>query len=59
MEDAGQEMWPRITTLLPSHRLFHAQKLANTNLLFVVAEKPMCSQCESTKLPQAEIRGIL
>ncbi|EMP33874.1 Voltage-dependent calcium channel subunit alpha-2/delta-2 [Chelonia mydas] len=38
-------------------RLFHAQKLANTNLLFVVAEKPMCSQCESTKLPQAEIRA--
>uniref|UniRef100_A0A8C3XW62 Calcium voltage-gated channel auxiliary subunit alpha2delta 2 n=1 Tax=Chelydra serpentina TaxID=8475 RepID=A0A8C3XW62_CHESE len=37
-------------------RLFHAQKLANTNLLFVVADKPMCSQCESTKLPQAEIR---
>uniref|UniRef100_A0A8C3IXI9 Calcium voltage-gated channel auxiliary subunit alpha2delta 2 n=1 Tax=Chrysemys picta bellii TaxID=8478 RepID=A0A8C3IXI9_CHRPI len=37
-------------------RLFHAQRLANTNLLFVVADKPMCSQCESTKLPQAEIR---
>uniref|UniRef100_A0A8C3TBM0 Calcium voltage-gated channel auxiliary subunit alpha2delta 2 n=1 Tax=Chelydra serpentina TaxID=8475 RepID=A0A8C3TBM0_CHESE len=39
-------------------RLFHAQKLANTNLLFVVADKPMCSQCESTKLPQAEIRAL-
>ncbi|XP_039403110.1 voltage-dependent calcium channel subunit alpha-2/delta-2 isoform X3 [Mauremys reevesii] len=38
-------------------RLFHAQRLANTNLLFVVADKPMCSQCESTKLPQAEIRA--
>uniref|UniRef100_A0A8B9S8I2 Calcium voltage-gated channel auxiliary subunit alpha2delta 2 n=1 Tax=Apteryx owenii TaxID=8824 RepID=A0A8B9S8I2_APTOW len=37
-------------------RLFHAQRLANTNLLFVVADKPMCSQCESVKLLQAEIR---
>uniref|UniRef100_A0A8C8RT64 Calcium voltage-gated channel auxiliary subunit alpha2delta 2 n=1 Tax=Pelusios castaneus TaxID=367368 RepID=A0A8C8RT64_9SAUR len=37
-------------------RLFHAQRLANTNLLFVVADKPMCSQCESARLPQAEIR---
>ncbi|KAF7249622.1 Voltage-dependent calcium channel subunit alpha-2/delta-2 [Varanus komodoensis] len=40
-------------------RLFHAQRLASTNLLFVVAEKPICSQCESTKLLQAEIKGIL
>uniref|UniRef100_A0A8C3VE64 Calcium voltage-gated channel auxiliary subunit alpha2delta 2 n=1 Tax=Catharus ustulatus TaxID=91951 RepID=A0A8C3VE64_CATUS len=31
-------------------RLFHAQRLANTNLLFVVADKPLCSQCESVKL---------
>uniref|UniRef100_A0A452HUU7 VWFA domain-containing protein n=1 Tax=Gopherus agassizii TaxID=38772 RepID=A0A452HUU7_9SAUR len=38
-------------------RLFHAQRLTKTNLLFVVADKPMCSQCESTKLPQAEIRA--
>ncbi|XP_010214890.1 PREDICTED: voltage-dependent calcium channel subunit alpha-2/delta-2 [Tinamus guttatus] len=38
-------------------RLFHAQRLANTNLLFVVADKPMCSQCESVKLLQAEIRA--
>ncbi|XP_074139442.1 LOW QUALITY PROTEIN: voltage-dependent calcium channel subunit alpha-2/delta-2 [Sminthopsis crassicaudata] len=37
-------------------RLFHAQRLANTNLLFVVAEKPLCSQCESGKLLQAERR---
>uniref|UniRef100_A0A8B9D5H9 Calcium voltage-gated channel auxiliary subunit alpha2delta 2 n=1 Tax=Anser cygnoides TaxID=8845 RepID=A0A8B9D5H9_ANSCY len=35
-------------------RLFHAQRLANTNLLFVVADKPLCSQCESVKLLQAE-----
>lgn len=40
-------------------RLFHAQRLANTNLLFVVADKPLCSQCESVKLLQAEVRGIL
>nr|XP_020854946.1 voltage-dependent calcium channel subunit alpha-2/delta-2 isoform X1 [Phascolarctos cinereus] len=38
-------------------RLFHAQRLANTNLLFVVAEKPLCSQCESGKLLQAERRS--
>ncbi|XP_060127514.1 voltage-dependent calcium channel subunit alpha-2/delta-2 [Zootoca vivipara] len=38
-------------------RLFHAQRLARTNLLFVVAEKPICSQCESTKLLQAEIKA--
>uniref|UniRef100_A0A8D2P3F8 Calcium voltage-gated channel auxiliary subunit alpha2delta 2 n=1 Tax=Zosterops lateralis melanops TaxID=1220523 RepID=A0A8D2P3F8_ZOSLA len=31
-------------------RLFHAQRLANTNLLFVVADKPLCSQCDSVKL---------
>lgn len=45
--------------VLSSPRLFHAQRLANTNLLFVVADKPICSQCESVKLLQAEIRGIL
>ncbi|XP_019360729.1 PREDICTED: voltage-dependent calcium channel subunit alpha-2/delta-2 isoform X2 [Gavialis gangeticus] len=38
-------------------RLFHAQRLANTNLLFVVADKPICSQCESVKLLQAEMRA--
>ncbi|OXB60677.1 hypothetical protein ASZ78_011517 [Callipepla squamata] len=38
-------------------RLFHAQRLANTNLLFVVADKPLCSQCESVKLMQAEVRA--
>uniref|UniRef100_A0A670YKD9 Calcium voltage-gated channel auxiliary subunit alpha2delta 2 n=1 Tax=Pseudonaja textilis TaxID=8673 RepID=A0A670YKD9_PSETE len=38
-------------------RLFHAQRLAGSNLLFVVAEKPICNQCESTKLLQAEIKG--
>ncbi|XP_069500159.1 voltage-dependent calcium channel subunit alpha-2/delta-2 isoform X2 [Ambystoma mexicanum] len=38
-------------------RLFHAQRLAGTNLLFVVAEKPMCNQCETSKLPQAETRS--
>ncbi|ETE70884.1 Voltage-dependent calcium channel subunit alpha-2/delta-2, partial [Ophiophagus hannah] len=38
-------------------RLFHAQRLAGSNLLFVVAEKPICNQCESTKLLQAEIKA--
>uniref|UniRef100_A0A8D0G7I2 Calcium voltage-gated channel auxiliary subunit alpha2delta 2 n=1 Tax=Sphenodon punctatus TaxID=8508 RepID=A0A8D0G7I2_SPHPU len=42
---------------LSPHRLFHAQRLARTNLLFVVAEKLICSQCEqSTKLLHEEIR---
>ncbi|RMC00040.1 hypothetical protein DUI87_23449 [Hirundo rustica rustica] len=37
------------------HRLRQLlQRLANTNLLFVVADKPLCSQCESVKLLQAE-----
>ena len=35
-------------------RLFHAQRLTNTNLLFVVAEKPLCSQCEAGRLLQKE-----
>ncbi|MXQ83043.1 hypothetical protein E5288_WYG018596 [Bos mutus] len=35
-------------------RLFHAQRLINTNLLFVVAEKPLCSQCEAGRLLQKE-----
>ncbi|XP_045348866.1 voltage-dependent calcium channel subunit alpha-2/delta-2 isoform X9 [Leopardus geoffroyi] len=35
-------------------RLFHAQRLTNTNLLFVVAEKPLCSQCEGGRLLQKE-----
>ncbi|XP_066101370.1 voltage-dependent calcium channel subunit alpha-2/delta-2 isoform X2 [Saccopteryx bilineata] len=35
-------------------RLFHAQRLTNTNLLFVVAEKPLCSQCEAARLLQKE-----
>lgn len=51
--------WDGTVTNLVSPRLFHAQRLANTNLLFVVADKPLCSQCESVKLLQAEVRGIL
>uniref|UniRef100_A0A2I3RHE6 Calcium voltage-gated channel auxiliary subunit alpha2delta 2 n=1 Tax=Pan troglodytes TaxID=9598 RepID=A0A2I3RHE6_PANTR len=35
-------------------QLFHAQRLTNTNLLFVVAEKPLCSQCEAGRLLQKE-----
>ncbi|XP_064422498.1 voltage-dependent calcium channel subunit alpha-2/delta-2a [Latimeria chalumnae] len=38
-------------------RLFHAQRLANTNLLFVVADKLMCNQCDSMKLIQAKTRS--
>ncbi|XP_013363043.1 PREDICTED: voltage-dependent calcium channel subunit alpha-2/delta-2 isoform X2 [Chinchilla lanigera] len=40
-------------------RLFHAQRLSNTNLLFVVAEKPLCSQCEAGRLLQKETHCIL
>ncbi|KAM8931067.1 voltage-dependent calcium channel subunit alpha-2/delta-2 isoform 2-T2 [Pelodytes ibericus] len=41
----------------PCSRYFHAQRLTNTNLLFVVAEKMLCSQCDSMKLDQAETRS--
>ncbi|XP_068109102.1 voltage-dependent calcium channel subunit alpha-2/delta-2 isoform X2 [Hyperolius riggenbachi] len=41
----------------PCSRYFHAQRLANTNLLFVVAEKLMCSQCDIMKMDQAETRS--
>ncbi|XP_072276479.1 voltage-dependent calcium channel subunit alpha-2/delta-2 isoform X3 [Pyxicephalus adspersus] len=41
----------------PCSRYFHAQRLSNTNLLFVVAEKLMCSQCDIMKLDQAETRS--
>ncbi|XP_026976685.1 voltage-dependent calcium channel subunit alpha-2/delta-2 isoform X2 [Sagmatias obliquidens] len=40
-------------------RLFHAQRLTHTNLLFVVAEKPLCSQCEAGRLLQKETHCIL
>uniref|UniRef100_A0A4W3GFC5 Calcium voltage-gated channel auxiliary subunit alpha2delta 2 n=1 Tax=Callorhinchus milii TaxID=7868 RepID=A0A4W3GFC5_CALMI len=40
-------------------RFYHAQRLANTNLIFVVAEKLMCNQCDQSKLNQAEVRCIL
>lgn len=45
--------------LCGSRRLFHAQRLTNTNLLFVVAEKPLCSQCEAGRLLQKETHCIL
>ncbi|XP_048403435.1 voltage-dependent calcium channel subunit alpha-2/delta-2a isoform X1 [Stegostoma tigrinum] len=38
-------------------RFYHAQRLANTNLLFVVAEKLTCSQCNRSKLIQSEVRS--
>ncbi|XP_043934124.1 voltage-dependent calcium channel subunit alpha-2/delta-2 [Protopterus annectens] len=40
-------------------RLFHAQRIPNTNLLFVVADKlnSACNQCEGTKLIQEEVRS--
>lgn len=45
--------------LCAASRLFHAQRLTNTNLLFVVAEKPLCSQCEAGRLLQKETHCIL
>ncbi|XP_036388834.1 voltage-dependent calcium channel subunit alpha-2/delta-2a isoform X2 [Megalops cyprinoides] len=35
-------------------RLFHAKRINNTNLLFVVAEKMPCYSCEIEKLSQVE-----
>eukprot|EP00061_Rhincodon_typus_P011106 g35885.t1 len=40
--------------LATNSRFYHAQRLANTNLLFVVAEKLTCSQCNRSKLIQSE-----
>lgn len=45
---------PRLRLPIVPPRLFHAQRLTNTNLLFVVAEKPLCSQCEAGRLLQKE-----
>ncbi|XP_062402206.1 voltage-dependent calcium channel subunit alpha-2/delta-2a [Sardina pilchardus] len=36
-------------------RLFHAKRINNTNLLFVVAEVMPCSSCEIEKLSQVEV----
>ncbi|XP_066553639.1 voltage-dependent calcium channel subunit alpha-2/delta-2a [Amia ocellicauda] len=38
-------------------RLFHAKRINNTNLLFVVAEKMLCNSCDVNKLSQAETRS--
>lgn len=51
--------WPPNAPPRAAPRLFHAQRLANTNLLFVVAEKPLCSQCEAGRLLQKETHCIL
>uniref|UniRef100_A0A8C9TBA0 Calcium channel, voltage-dependent, alpha 2/delta subunit 2a n=1 Tax=Scleropages formosus TaxID=113540 RepID=A0A8C9TBA0_SCLFO len=40
-------------------RLFHARRINNTNLLFVVAEKMLCNSCEIEKLSQLETECIL
>lgn len=50
---------PRLRLPIVPPRLFHAQRLTNTNLLFVVAEKPLCSQCEAGRLLQKETHCIL
>ncbi|KPP70187.1 voltage-dependent calcium channel subunit alpha-2/delta-2-like [Scleropages formosus] len=40
-------------------QLFHARRINNTNLLFVVAEKMLCNSCEIEKLSQLETECIL
>uniref|UniRef100_A0A6Q2YL84 VWFA domain-containing protein n=1 Tax=Esox lucius TaxID=8010 RepID=A0A6Q2YL84_ESOLU len=40
-------------------RLFHAKRIENTNLLFVVAETLPCSSCEIEKLTQVKTECIL
>lgn len=42
-----------------SHRLFHAKRIENTNLLFVVAETLPCSSCEIERLTQVRTECIL
>lgn len=41
------------------HRLFHAKRIENTNLLFVVAETLPCSSCEIERLTQVKMECIL
>lgn len=40
-------------------RLFHAKRIENTNLLFVVAETLPCSSCEIERLTQVRTECIL
>uniref|UniRef100_A0AAX7VJI8 VWFA domain-containing protein n=1 Tax=Astatotilapia calliptera TaxID=8154 RepID=A0AAX7VJI8_ASTCA len=40
-------------------RLFHAKRIENTNLLFVVAEKLLCQSCEIETLTQVRTECIL
>ena len=40
-------------------RLFHAKRIENTNLLFVVAETLPCSSCEIERLTQVKTECIL
>lgn len=42
-----------------SYRLFHAKRIENTNLLFVVAEKLLCQSCEIETLTQVRTECIL
>lgn len=42
-----------------SRRLFHAKRIENTNLLFVVAETLPCSSCEIERLTQVRTECIL
>lgn len=42
-----------------SNRLFHAKRIENTNLLFVVAETLPCSSCEIERLTQIRTECIL
>lgn len=55
----GEERTSKVPPSDRPSRLFHAQRLTNTNLLFVVAEKPLCSQCEAGRLLQKETHCIL
>lgn len=56
---SGEERTSKVPPSDRPSRLFHAQRLTNTNLLFVVAEKPLCSQCEAGRLLQKETHCIL
>lgn len=45
--------------MLMLHRLIHAKRLDNTNLLFVVTENLFCNSCDIEKLSQGEKECIL
>uniref|UniRef100_A0A8C2WZ72 Calcium voltage-gated channel auxiliary subunit alpha2delta 2 n=1 Tax=Cyclopterus lumpus TaxID=8103 RepID=A0A8C2WZ72_CYCLU len=52
LQDCGNCSRVALISITVHHRLFHAKRIENTNLLFVVAETLPCSSCEIERLTQ-------